>query len=147
MNKEKIKETLFSINSQIINDLKERITSNKEQVKIDHNDTIDREDYSHQNESSEMDELLLIQLEKALAEKSKLETIDFHFKNKIEVGAVVSTNQFTFVIGVATIPFQVENKQYVGISIDAPIYSMMKDKVEGESFQYGNNHYQIVSIN
>lgn len=147
MNKEKIKETLFSINNQIISDLKERITSNKEQVALDHNDTIDPEDYSHQNESSEMDELLLIQLEKALAEKSKLETIDFQLKNKIEVGAVVTTDQFAFVIGVATTPFHVEEKQYVGISTDAPIYSMMKDKVEGESFHYGNNHYQIVSIN
>jgi hypothetical protein len=146
MNKEKIKETLFSINNQIIKDLKNRISSNKEQIALDNNDTIDPEDYSHQNELSEMDELLSIQLEKALAEKSKLESIDFQAKDKIEVGAIVTTDQFVFVIGIATIPFHVKDQQYVGISTDAPIYTFMKGKIKGDNFQYGNNHYKIVSI-
>ena len=54
---------------------------------------------------------------------------------------------FSFVIGIATFPFNVEGNQYVGISVDAPIYSMMKEKIVGETFSFANNNYQIVSIN
>lgn len=147
MNKIKIKEALFSIINQVIVDLKERINSNKELVSLDSNDTVDPEDFSHQNESAEMDQLLEMQLEKALLEKERLEKIDFSVKNQIEVGAVVSTDKFLFVIGVATIPFNIENHQIVGISTEAPIFSVMRNKKEGESFQYGNNHYKIESIN
>lgn len=147
MDKPKIKEALFSINNQVILDLKERIGGNKELVSLDSNDTVDPEDFSHQNESAEMNQLLEVQLEKALKEHSKLESIDFSAKQIIELGSVVTTDKFSFVIGIATTPFQVEDKQFVGISTDAPIYSMMKDKKEGDSFQYGNNYYKIVSIN
>jgi hypothetical protein len=146
MIKEKVKDTLFTIQNQIIIDLKERLLVNAEMVDIDENDTLDPEDYSHQNESTEMSHLLEIQLQKAEHELERLSHIDFSNKVKIEIGSIVKTEQFSFVVSIATTPFQVDNEQFVGISIDAPIYASMKDKVNDDEFAYGNNHYKIISI-
>jgi hypothetical protein len=147
MSKDLIIKTLLEIQNQVIVDLKERIQVGKTASDIDEDNTLDPEDYSHQNESVEMNQLLMVQLEKAENDLTKLKSIDFSTKTKIEIGALVKTNQFSFVIGVATFPFNVEGNQYVGISTEAPIYSMMKEKIVGETFSFANNNYQIVSIN
>jgi transcription elongation factor GreA len=147
MSKELIIKTLIRTQNQVIVDLKERISVGKLASDIDEDNTLDPEDYSHQNESVEMNQLLTVQLEKAENDLAKLQAIEFSPKSKIEIGALVKTNQFSFVIGIATFPFNVDGNQYVGISVDAPIYSIMKDKIEGETFSFVNNIYQIVSIN
>lgn len=64
MIKSSIKQKLIEIQEQIINDLKERVKGYYELVDLDDNDTLDSEDFSHQNESSEMEQLLQKQLEK-----------------------------------------------------------------------------------
>ena len=146
MNKELIINKLFSIQNQVINDLKERISVVKVAADLDEDETIDLDEFSQQNESNEMNELLLHQLEKAEKDKLRLNSINFREKSEIELGAVVKTDQFSFVVGIATFPFNIEGNQFVGISLEAPIYSMMKGKVTGETFSFANNLYKIVSI-
>lgn len=146
MNKEIIINKLFSIQDKVINDLKERISVVKVAADLDEDETIDLDEFSQQNESNEMNELLLHQLEKAEKDKLRLNSINFREKSAIELGAVVKTDQFSFVVGIATFPFNIEGNQFVGISLEAPIYSMMKGKVTGESFSFANNLYKIVSI-
>lgn len=147
MIKSRIKQKLIEIQEQIINDLKERVNAHYELVDLDDNDTLDPEDYSHQNESSDMEQLLSQQLEKAKQDLAKINSIDFSNKTKIELGSVVQTNHFSFIIGVSTLPFQIENKNFIGISTNAPIYSAMIGKKENETFTYSNNSYHIVAIN
>ena len=127
--------------------MRDLISSIKVGSQIDDTDTIDLDEFSHKNESAEMNNLLSVQLEKAQNEKLKLKAIDFRSKNKVEAGAVVKTDQFCFVVGVATPPFKVDGDQYLGISIDAPIFSEMKEKKIGETFSYANNKYTIISVN
>lgn len=146
MNKQLVKENLLAIQSQVINDLKERIQVNHEMVDLDENNTIDLDDFSHQDESANMRMLLTDQLERAKLIKSKIDSIDFGEKTQIEVGAVVKTNLFSFVISIPTLPFQVENKQYIGISTGAPIFSVMKGKKTGDTFNYANNQYKIEDV-
>lgn len=146
MNKTKIIKSLFATQDQVIIGLRERVKNNKVLVDLDETDTNDMGDYSHQDEVAEMNGLMDLQLEKAEAEKLKLRSIDFSHKTKIGVGAVVKTDHYTFVIGIATLSFKVDGIQCVGISLDAPIYGMMKDKKVGESFSFGGNSYKIKSI-
>jgi hypothetical protein len=146
MTKELIINKIFSIQDQVINDLKERISVLKAAADLDEDETIDLDEFSQQNESNEMNELLLNQLEKAEKDKLRLNSINFSVKSEIELGAVVKTDQFSFVVGIATFPFNIDGNQFVGISTEAPIYSMMKGKVAGETFYFANNKYEIVSI-
>ena len=146
MNKELIINKLFSIQNQVINDLKERISVVKVAADLDEDETIDLDEFSQQNESNEMNELLLHQLEKAEKDKLRLNSINFREKSEIELGAVVKTDKFSFVVGIATFPFNIDGNQFVGISLEAPIYSMMTGKVTGETFSFANNLYKIVSI-
>lgn len=147
MIKKDIIETLFEIQEQVIADLKERIADTLTMVDLDESDTIDPEDYSHSKESKEMNDLMTIQLEKAEKELEKLKLIDFSAKSKIEEGAIVSTDKFTFCVGIATVPFKVGDTDLVGISTNAPIFITMKDKTVGESCSYGDNQYKITAIN
>lgn len=146
MEKEIIRKKLVEIQDQIISDIKQRLAENSELVNMDANETHDPEDYSHQAESTEMKNILRGQLEKAEFDRNKLESLDFTSKSKIESGAVVKTEQFTFVIGVATTPFDTQDGHFVGISTEAPIFSVMRDKAVGDQFEYGNNHYTIQEI-
>lgn len=146
MNKIKIIKELFSLQDQVVSGLIERVSNNRVLVDIDETDSNDLGDYSHQDEIAEMNGLMDLQLEKAENEKLKLRSIDFSTKTKIGVGAIVRTDRFTFIIGIATLSFDVDGIQCVGISLDAPIYAIMKDKKVGESFSFAGNNYKIKSI-
>ena len=147
MKKEIIVQTLLSNQNQVILDLKERVLETKTAGDIDEDDTLGPEDFSHQNQYNEMNKLIKNQLVKAENDLNKLLSIDFNSKEQIEIGSIVTTDKFSFIIGVATFPFNIDGRQYVGISVEAPIYSMMLNKTEGEMFSYANNEYKIVSIN
>jgi hypothetical protein len=43
-------------------------------------------------------------------------------------------------------PFDFEGKHIVGITIDSPIYPVMKGKNMGESFSHVGNDYTILEI-
>lgn len=146
MNKQLVKENLLSIQNQVIEDLTERIEVNHEMVDLDESGTLDLDDFSHQDESANMSVLLTDQLERAKLIKSKIDSIDFGKKTQIEAGAIVKTNLFSFVISIPTLPFTVENHQYIGISMGAPIYSAMIGKKTGDTFNYANNQYTIEEV-
>lgn len=147
MEKLAIVNKLKEIHNQVVDELKKRIEESNESVDIDEEDVLDKEDYSHQDESSEMRELLQQQLIKAVADHNRLEQIDFSQKDSIVDGSFVETNNLTFILSIATTPFVINEKQFIGISNEAPILTSMKDKNIGDEFSYGSNNYKIVSIN
>ena len=147
MKKKEIIDILFKNHEQTILDLKERISDALSMIDLDENDTIDPEDFSHSEESKELNELMYIQLAKAEKELEKLKSIDFSTKSKIEEGAIVTTEKFTFCIGIATVPFKIGDGNLMGISINAPIYEIMKDKTVGDGYTYNENQYKILEIN
>lgn len=147
MEKLTVVNKLKEIHIHIVDELKKRIEESIESVDIDEEDVLDKEDFSHQDESSEMRELLQQQLFKAVADHNRLSQIDFSSKKSIIEGAFIETEKFTFILSIATTPFVINEKQYIGISNEAPIFSAMKDKNMGDEFSYGSNNYKIVSIN
>ena len=113
---------------------------------MDENDTLDPEDFSHQNEAADMVQLLKHQLSDVQSQLERLSALNFSSKSKVEPGAIVHTHEFSFVIGVVTTPFLMDEKNYIGISTDAAIYREMKEKKPGDAFSYGINHYNIIEI-
>lgn len=147
MNKEHMKEVLFAMQENIIRELQEKVEMTHSIVDIDEDDTHDPEDYSHQYESGEMEQLMRVQLNKAKRNLDLLKSIDFSEKTFIEPGAYVETNKFNFLVGFTTVPFDVEGKHIVGISTESPIYPIMLGKKVGDTFSYSGVNYEVKSIN
>lgn len=146
MNKVKLQEKIIEIQTLIVSELKEKIDSSLSMIDIDETDTIDPEDLSHQSESLDMKNLFEQKLNKAQIELDTLLHMDFSEKKEAIPGALVTTENFHFLIGFATIPFEFDGKRIVGVSIDSPIYPEIKGKVVGDRFSYSENNYKILAI-
>ena len=147
MNKEHIKEMLFTMQENIIREFKEKVEVTHGVVDIDEDDIHDPDDYSHQYESAELEQLMKVQLNKSKRCLDLLKSIDFSPKTSVESGAYVETNKFNFFIGFATVPFDVDGKHIVGISMDSPICPIIRGKTEGDKFSFSGVDYVIEKIN
>ena len=99
MNKEHIKELLFTMQENIIHEFEEKVETTHGMVDIDEDDTLDPEDFSHQYESGEMEQLMKVHLNKAKRCLDVLKSMDFSEKTLVEPGAYVETNKFNFLVG------------------------------------------------
>ncbi|MCR9172736.1 MAG: hypothetical protein NXI10_09605 [bacterium] len=146
MDKQSIKNFLLEKQSTLVSELKEQTQTIHTMVDIDESDTIDPEDYSHQYESQEMEQMLKVQLNRAERGLEMLASLDISPKSKVETGAIIQTDSLNFFIGYPTIPFEMEGQRYVGISAGSPIYTLMNGKRKGDSFQYAGTPYNITNI-
>ena len=146
MNKIALQKVLLLQQESLIRDFQERIESSNTMSDLDETDTLDPEDFSHQTEAGELKTVFEQKLSKAQADLEILRKIDFSPKKNAEPGALITTENFHFFLGFATIPFDFENKKIVGISIDSPIYRFIKGKEKGDTFSYSYNNYQILNI-
>lgn len=143
VDKLQLQKTMLNMYETIINDLKEELKVKETLANIDEDNTLDPEDYSNQTVSKEMKMLLQKQLDKAQFDFEKVKNMDFSEKSVAVVGALVTTDMFNFILGVATTPFLFGNMQIVGVSTEAPIFSSLLGKKEGDSFQFTGHQYNI----
>ncbi len=146
MNKEALKEKLIQLQKESIAGLEEKIATIHSMVDIDESGTIDPEDLSHQTESGESESLFRKQLTKARIDLSTFEQLDMSPKSAVEPGAYVVTENFNFIVGCATTPFDFEGQHIIGVSPDSPIFQEMKNLTKGDSFSVSGNNYTIKEI-
>jgi hypothetical protein len=143
VDKLQLQKTMLNMYETIINDLKEELKVKETLAHIDEDNTLDPEDYSNQTVSKEMKMLLQKQLDKSQFDFEKVKNMDFSEKSEAVVGALVTTDMFNFILGVATTPFLFGNMQIVGVSTEAPIFSSLLGRKEGDSFQFTGHQYNI----
>lgn len=146
MDKQRIKDQLLNQQLRLIEELKEQTVTVHSMVDIDESSTNDPEDYSHQFESGEIEQLLKIQKNRAQRGYEVISNLDISPKSRVETGAFIETDMLTFIIGYATLPFELDEKRFVGISVNSPIYAMMTGKKTGDTFNYAGNYYRITNI-
>jgi hypothetical protein len=146
MDKILFKEVLLKKQETVIQEFIEKIETVHSMVDLDEENTMDPEDFSHQYESGEMEQLIRVQLSKAKSNLERIRSMNFDQKKSVGVGAIVMTNNLNFFIGMATVPFKFENNDFIGISLESPIFPMMAGKVVNDSFSYGGKNYTIESI-
>lgn len=64
----------------------------------------------------------------------------------VKRGALIETEFFCFLIGIALPQIEVENKKVFGISLSAPLAQILLSKSIGESFKIGEKLQSIVKI-
>ncbi len=146
MNKQGLFQELRENKIRLILELKENVKSAHSAVDIDESDTIDPEDLSHQFEGGEMEHLFEEQLRRAEEDLLHLKQIDISPKESVQSGSVVFTQTFNFIIGIPSMPFQFDKKQFVGVSTESAIFIQMKGKQQGDVFTHASNSYTIKEI-
>jgi transcription elongation GreA/GreB family factor len=121
-----------------INQMRTELTSHGESASQD------------QKPSREKNELL-VRMEGELIflknELMTLENIDAdHVSKKVELGAVVVTDQRVFFISTSIESVEVNGNSVFGLSVHAPIYEAMKGKEKGDRIEFNGLRYQILDI-
>lgn len=84
--------------------------------------------------------------DKELEELRKIEAFEGHSHDKVEFGTVVVTDQRNFFVSASLEDFEVDGMKVFGISVNAPLYTLMKGKKVGQKFKYNGNAYTIQDI-
>lgn len=146
MNKEALKERLLKVEKKLIKEdelnHQEFLTNNK----FDWSGVETIDDYSHQVETEELNELLDQQIEEQKIRLNQIKLISFSPKETIEVGAVTKVNGKYFIIAVAEPRFEFEGKEFMGISTSAPIYNQLRGKKAGDEFVFNNLNFKIEAV-
>lgn len=144
MKKREILELILNKQKQIISNLEQTIAHYHLDSNLDEDDTLDPEDYSHQDEASEMKFRLKEILNKAMNDFNFIQNNLDSVHQSIENGALVNLEDDNYLfVGVSIPPFVADNKKIITISEKAPIYKSIKDKAIGNKVTIGNKTYTI----
>jgi hypothetical protein len=146
LRKEQVLARLKLEQEQIIKDFETLIERYKAASDIDEDDSKDLEDFARQDVNADMTHNIELQLVQAKNDLKFLESLDLSQKDQAMLGALVETDKYTFFVSIAHPGFELDEKHYVALAIDAPIYSSMKGKKIGESFEFNKMSYQILGI-
>lgn len=145
LDKSRIHEVCLKKQQEELDNFIDRIKTLKEDI-----NTKDQSmSQSEERTASKVD--LLQNYEKELyfsqVEMSNLQKLDpSRLNTKVEQGAVVKTNLLNFYISIPLDKIEIDGTNYVGISVKAPIYSVMKDKKKGDTFSFNGTEYKILDL-
>lgn len=146
MNKNEIIKNIINEQNVVISTIENSVSRYKNASDIDENDSIDPEDFSHQDEAKEMQlryEQILVQAKNNL---DFLETCKNKETTKIELGSLIETEDLYIFIGISLQQFKLNGKNVIAISEEAPIYKSIKEKTIGEKITIGTIENTIISI-
>lgn len=146
MNKNEIIKSIINEQNVVISTIENSVSRYKNASDIDENDSVDPEDFSHQDEAKEMQlryEQILVQAKNNL---DFLETYKNKETTKIELGSLIETEDLYIFIGISLQQFMLNGKNVIAISEEAPIYNSIKEKTIGEKITIGTIENTIISI-
>ncbi len=146
MDKVAIKQYILDHQQTIVDDLMKSMKEFKSEADLDEGETLDPEDYSHQTEYGEMGKRIKEQLTIAKNELEYVVRISTEETEKVDVGALIETKMMSFYVSIATKPFEIDGKQVVGISTNAPIYQILSNKAVGDMLTLGKKEFKIKAI-
>ena len=143
-----------SIKSELLNHLEQKIKDISNAVKslTESRDTDTKSSAGDKHETSrakiqtEIDQLSK-QLNHIQRQKNNLSAIDTHLTHNVaDVGSLVKTDKGYFFISIGWGRIQIQDEIYFVISIASPIGRLLKYKKKGDSIQYKNMSYDVLSV-
>lgn len=146
MNKKELINTLRVNLNKTLEEFNERKETNHTMSDIDELNTLDPEDYSHQSEANEFEMMLNQQIKLQKANLSALDALPTTEMDKVQLGAIVETDKHNFYISFATTPFEFNGDEFLGISVNSPIYGAMENKTSSDEFSFSGVQYKIQKV-
>lgn len=146
MNKSDVKAKMVAAQKSLIEDINALITSLDTTANLDEETTLDLEDFSQQEEANTLKQIHMNHLSAAQVDLSFLEKINVQPTDTVGIGALVETENASYYISISTPLFHENGKNLMGLSIQSPLFNRMKGKKAGDSFEFANHTYHILSI-
>ena len=147
MKREEILGKIIEEQQKVIDNLKQSVERYKTASDIDEDDTLDPEDLSQQTQAKDMQ----LRYEKMLSDaKNSMNFLNDELANsheKIENGSLVETNEKWLFVGISVPVFNIDGKDVISFSDDAPIFKNLNGKNVGDEITIGENKLKILSIN
>ena len=146
MKRDLIIEQLIAEQRKVIESLQQSVNQYRTASDMDEESTHDPEDFSHQTQAKDMQ----LRFEKMLSEAE--ENLSFLMNEKesshhvIEKGSVIETDKNFLFVGISVPAFDIDGKEVISFSDNAPIYEGFKGKKIGDRVKIGDNSYEIQSI-
>lgn len=137
---------LIELKSQEIKALEDSHKIYAENADLDEESSLESGDFVQQVLSTESARSLEARINQAKENLNYFQSLQPELSDLVAEGNIVFTNQINFVIGLAFKDFEWENKKFIGISVDAPIFKILEDKKEGDHFEMNGVEYIIEEI-
>ena len=145
--KSKIFDSIAKQLEQHINQYEESVETFDSNADIDENETIDMDEYSQQDEATDMKHRLEQPLE---ALQKALLKVRMFAKNEqsdsADNGSIVETSKAYFILGISLPPLVAEGKKILGVSAAAPFYQNIEGKKKGELLTLGEEEQEILNV-
>lgn len=147
MDKNKIKQALIELEKHHINEAEMKYSDFLTGNLIDNTEVVDDDDQSHHRQSIEISDQLDKQAHVHQDHLEAINKISFAETDTVGPGAIVSVNGRCIIVAVSKPPFKVGDRDFMGISVQAPIYKELKGKKAGDSFEFNNRKFTIEAVN
>ncbi|QHC84840.1 hypothetical protein AS589_08675 [Empedobacter brevis] len=150
MNKKHIRKDviqhLIQLKQDEINALKESERIYTESADLDEESSLELDDFAQQSQSTDSARNLQIRINQATEDLNNFKVLRPELIDEITEGNVVLTDKVNFVIGLSFKDFEWENKKFVGISTQAPIFEALVEKRAGDKIEFNGIKYTIEEI-
>lgn len=146
MNRKDIIKSIIEEQDKLIDNLNNSVNRYTVASDIDEESTHDPEDFSQQTQAKDM------QLRYEKLRNDAQQQLNFlhseinEVHDKIEAGSLIETDKNYFFVGASVPLFEVNEKEVIVLSEEAPVFQELKDKSVGDTVKVGDEKYTITSI-
>lgn len=146
MNKKEVLDKIIEEQQSVIENLKESVERYKTASDLEENSAADPDELSRQAEAKDMQLRFEQLLSEAEYNLSEIEDEKEKSRTEAEAGSLIETDKICFFIGISVPKFELEGKDVISVSEEAPIAKEMEGKTAGDSFKMGDQELKILSI-
>lgn len=147
IDKNKLKEALITLEKHHIDEAEIKYEEFLSGNLLDTTEVVDDDDQSHHRQSIEISDQLEEQAHVHADHLDVINKISFEPTDVVQPGAVVSVNGRCMIVAVSKPAFNIDGREFIGISTSAPIYKSLKGKKTGEEFEFNNFKFKIEAVN
>ncbi len=144
--KQEIRNQIIENEKEELRGLQQMLKTYSEAADLDEESTLDPEDFSQQNQNFESADNLTKRIARAKLAIDNFLNLPVKEFNKVEPGALVLTDSLNFYVGISASKFTHEGKTFLGLNIDAPIYSAFAGTKAGDDVVFNGQEYKILEI-
>ena len=137
---------LIDLKSKEIEALEESHKIYADGADLDEESSLELDDFAQQTQSTDSARNLEMRINVAKDNLSFFKNLRPELVDEVTEGNIVFTDKINFVIGLAIKDFDLDGEKFIGISTEAPIFSVLEGKYEGDIVEFNDIKYTIKEI-
>lgn len=144
--KEEIRNKIIEQERELLMNMREVHKMHTNAADLDEDSSLSNEDFAQQDQSRESAKGIETRITQNKIALDTFVNLDHSPKTKAEPGALVLTNTLNFYIGIASSVFEYQGKNYIGLDVNAPIYSVLNNAEAGSEISFNGKKYEVLQI-